>query len=449
MTYPALVLLVGAPLALGIASIALGRTAAHALAVLAAACVVAGCVIAVPGIPLVIGESALGLEQIGRLELGFLAVYGTAVTGYHYLSGRASPLPALLPAMLAAVAAGRLFGPQLLVAASFLLITALLIGLLMIAEQPDWQTGVSGAAFLILTALGGMALLFGFVLADIQRLSPGGLVTVPFVVAVLSVGLALHLGVAPLHFWVSNAFERAGPASIALAIGLLGPATVGLLLQALTALPQLVVDDEVNGYLTAGGLFTAVFGAVAALAPVRLRRRLGYVFVSDIGFVLAGTVTYTRLGVTGAALHLAHRSLMVLVLVGSIAELERSERPTGNGAPPSPYLWGTLLVGMLSFAAVPPLSGFAGAWPIYQALSLADWRLALVLAATSLVCLAALLTALGRARPALPRAWPRPRPVEWALMVLAAFGALWGLTPGPYLGAIYRAVSQLPFLKSF
>jgi hypothetical protein len=39
--------------------------------------------------------------------------------------------------------------------------------------------------------------------------------------------------------------------------------------------------------------------------------------------------------------------------------------------------------------------------------------------------------------------------VEVALMALAAFVALWGLAPGPALGAIHQAAGELPFLKPF
>jgi formate hydrogenlyase subunit 3/multisubunit Na+/H+ antiporter MnhD subunit len=296
-----------------------------------------------------------------------------------------------------------------------------------------------------------MALLFGFVLAGVQRLSPGGLVTIPFVVAVLAVGLALLLGLAPLHFWVPAAFQRAGPVSIALATGLLGPASVGLLLQALSAQPQLVVDERVNSYLSYGGLFTAIFGAFAALAPGSLRRRAGYVFVSDAGFIVAGMATYTRIGVAGAALHLAHRSLLALVLAGAAAELERAEGNAGNcgKACSAPYLWGTLLLGALSLVGLPPLSGFAAAWPIYQAVSLVDWRPATVLALTSVTCLGALLAGLGDLRREYEWPWQRPRAVEAWLLALAAFTAVWGLAPGPFLDAVHRAVSQLPFLRPF
>jgi hypothetical protein len=34
-------------------------------------------------------------------------------------------------------------------------------------------------------------------------------------------------------------------------------------------------------------------------------------------------------------------------------------------------------------------------------------------------------------------------------MALAGCLTIWGLTPGPALGAVHSAVSQLPFLKPF
>jgi multicomponent Na+:H+ antiporter subunit D len=302
---------------------------------------------------------------------------------------------------------------------------------------------------LILSSLGGVALLFGLVLAELQRLSPGGLVTVPFVVAALSVGLALQWGVAPLHAWLPTAAQRAGAASTALAVGLLGPATMGFLLQTLSAQPQLVVDERVTRYLTGGALFTAAFGAVAALAPAKLRRTLGYVLVADLGFVLMGLATTTRIGVAGAVLHLAHRSLAAVLLLGASAELEQDDRGCGEGQRPAPFLWGTLLLVSLALLGVPPLSGFAADWAIYQAVSLSDWRLAAALACTSLACLAAVLSGLGRLRRDYPRPWRRPRPVEALLLGLGGFVALWGLAPGPALGAIHSAVSELPFLKPF
>jgi formate hydrogenlyase subunit 3/multisubunit Na+/H+ antiporter MnhD subunit len=512
VSYPVLALLVGAPLVCGAAAARVGRGPAHLAAALAMFAIAGGAALARPDGYLAIGDAQLGLTPLARLELGFLAGVGALLAAYHWLSGRAALLPALLPPLAACVAAARLAGSNLLVAASFLLLAALLTSLVMIDEQPEWQASPAGAIYLTLTALGSLAVLFGFVLANLQRLSPGGLVTLPFVVAALSVGLALHWGVAPLHFWVPTAVQRAGPASAALAICLVGPAALGLVLQALAAQPQLIVDERVNRYLTGGGLFTAAFGAAAAFAPAPFRRTLGYVLVADMGLVLAGLATATRLGVAGAALHMAHRSLAALLLLGAAAELERDDRgwpdtaPTaadveardpstetgGRGdagpaleAPPEPfegrsegtrargevatragrrcprgaggagrpvagpYMWGTLLVGSLALTGAPPLGGFAANWAIYQAASLSDWRLSMALAAAEVACLAALVAALGRRRREYPRPWRRPRAVEWFLMALCAAVGLWGMAPGPALGAVHGAVGHLAFLKPF
>jgi formate hydrogenlyase subunit 3/multisubunit Na+/H+ antiporter MnhD subunit len=448
MTPLGIALLVGAPLAAGGAAAVVPARWRHQVAAAGLLAALAGTVVSRGAAPLAAGEATLSLSAIARLELAFVAAMGLALLAYHRLARRPAPLPALLPPLFASVAAGTLFARDLLVAASFLQLAALIAALVMIGEQPEWGAGLAGAIYLVLSALGGMALLFGFVLADVQRISPGGLVTVPFVVAALSVGLALQLGAAPLHAWLPNAFQRAGASAVTLAVGLVGPATLGLLLQALTAHPQLVVDERVNGLLMVGGLLTAVFGCVVALAPNKLRRTLGYVLVADLGYVLAGMATYTRIGVAGAVLHMAHRALLALVLVAAATELEREHRASED-EPVAPYMWATLLVACLSLTGVPPLSGFAANWAIYQAVALTDWRLAAALAGSSVVCLLAALSALGRQRRSYPLPWRRPRPAEAYVMALAAFAALWGLVPGPALGAVHAAVSELPFLKPF
>ena len=447
MTPLGLLLIVGVPLGAGAASALLPRRQAHGVAGASLLLMLLGVALTAGVAPLAVGETELSLTPIGRLELGYVAVMGLALLGYHFVSGRTAPLPALLPPLAAAVAAGTLFTRDLLVAASFLQLAALIAALLMIGELPEWGASLAGAIYLVLSALGGMALLFGFVLADLQRLSPGGLVTIQFVVAALTVGLGLQWGAAPLYAWVPNAFQRAGPASTTLAVSLIGPATLGLLLQALSARPQLVADERVNGFLTMGGLATAAFGAFAALAPGKPRRALGYLLVADLGYVLVGMSTYSRIGVAGAALHMAHRGLVAFLLLAAAHELERESMDSSE--PAAPYTWGTLLLAALALTGVPPLAGFAANWAVLQAASLVDWRLAATLAVLSAVSLAAALSAVGRLRGSYPLPWRRPRPVERYLMAVAALAALWGLAPGPALGAIHRAVSELAFVRPF
>ena len=183
---------------------------------------------------------------------------------------------------------------------------------------------------------------------------------------------------------------------------IVGPATLGLLIQSLSALPQLVADESVNRLLMLGGLGTAAFGAGAALAPAKLRRTLGYILVADLGLVIAGLATFSRIGLTGATLHMAHRCLVALLLLAAAAELERVDRGAPDDGRPAPYLWGTLLVGSLVLVGVPPFSGFAATWAVLQALTLSDGRLVLALARH--------LSGLPRRRPHLPGAPPAQLP---------------------------------------
>ncbi|HEU5315630.1 MAG TPA: proton-conducting transporter membrane subunit, partial [Chloroflexota bacterium] len=164
--------------------------------------------------------------------------------------------------------------------------------------------------------------------------------------------------------------------------------------------------------------------------------------------VLVGMATYTRIGVAGAALHMAHRALTAFVLAAAAHELEQENRGLEE-QPPTPYLWLALLLAVLAMTGVPPLAGFGSRWAVLQAASLVDWRLAAGLMTTSAVALLAALTALGRLRRTYPAPWRRPTSVEVYLLGAATCTALWAVVPGPMLGALHDAVSELTFLKPF
>ena len=66
MTLLSLALLVVAPVVLGALGGAVPRRAAHGLALLAMGAVLAGVLLTVPGTPLTVGNTDLGLTAIGR-----------------------------------------------------------------------------------------------------------------------------------------------------------------------------------------------------------------------------------------------------------------------------------------------------------------------------------------------------------------------------------------------
>lgn len=125
--------------------------------------------------------------------------------------------------------------------------------------------------------------------------------------ALLMVAVALRKGVFPMHSWVACAFDR-GPL---LLVTLLVNVHIGAFVVLRVAIPRLpAVAREAFPLLTDLALFTALLGALAALAEKRPRRIIGMVIISQAACILAGIESASVAGVGGA---------MVLWMVVAVA----------------------------------------------------------------------------------------------------------------------------------
>jgi formate hydrogenlyase subunit 3/multisubunit Na+/H+ antiporter MnhD subunit len=374
------------------------------------------------------------------------------------------------------------------------------------------QGGWRGAsATLTLGSLGLVIILAGLSLADVLRVSPGGLVTESFVIAVLAVGFALAIGLPPLHFWIPVVAWRGGRGSSMIALGIVVPAAVGYLVQVLGALPQLGGAALTARVLTAGGLVACVVGATGALAGGRLGRRVGYASIAGIGPVLLGLGTGTRIGVAGALVALAHHAVCTIILVATAPRVEATSGESWSDArrllrlPPTlAQATGAALarasggrvddvpdadddalplrerklprqarlhrvafvLAAVAASGIPPLGGFASRWAIMQALSLSDWRLGMAAGITALVTLGALLS--GARQGGAVRVMPAPplhTPDDGGgrrlaaqsqadgsayLIVVYAMGACaWGVAPAWAIEHAWQATAQLGYLRPF
>jgi formate hydrogenlyase subunit 3/multisubunit Na+/H+ antiporter MnhD subunit len=356
------------------------------------------------------------------------------------------------------------------------------------AGQSGWR---AATAYLTLGSLGLVIIVAGLSLADVLRVNPGGLVTESFVIAVLAAGFALAIGLPPVHFWVPVVSWRPDIGSSTLVLGVVVPATVGYLVQVLAGLPQLGGAALTARLLTVAGLLACIVGALGATSPGRLGRRVGYASIAGIGPTLLGLGMATRIGAAGALVALAHHAACMIVLVATTGAVERDagstpirgslagavsdgqtpvdQHATASGRNNRVERWRSgrrlhriaFILATLAASGIPPLSGFASRWAIMQALSLADWRLAMVVGITSLVTLAALLTSVARRSPSqvatpyhLPEAGGASNEAMRGdggglLVVYSLVTCVWGFVPAWVIEQTWRATAQLGYLRPF
>ena len=111
------------------------------------------------------------------------------------------------------------------------------------------------------------------------------------------------------------------------------------------------------------GALSIVVGALAAIGQKDMKRMLAWSSISQVGYIVLGAGLGTPMAVAGALLHFFnHATFKSLLFVNSAAVEEqagtREIDKLGGLASKMKITGGTSVVGFLSTAGVPPLSGF-------------------------------------------------------------------------------------------
>ncbi|QBI19515.1 DUF4040 domain-containing protein [Egibacter rhizosphaerae] len=233
--------------------------------------------------------------------------------------------------------------------------------------------GAQGAtrAFLV-TAVGGLALLAGFVLlglaadtfvlSEILR-SPEAVLaapTMPAIVVLILLGAFTKSAQFPFHFWLPGAMVAPTPVSTYLHAATMVKAGIYLLFR-LT--PVFGGEPVWQVPLVLFGLGTALLGAVVATKANDLKRLLAYGTVSQLGFLTGLIGIGTPLALGAAGVHLFAHALYKATLFMSVGIVDhetgtRDLRELGGLRADMPR---TALAGGLaavSMAGLPPLLGF-------------------------------------------------------------------------------------------
>jgi NADH-quinone oxidoreductase subunit N len=235
----------------------------------------------------------------------------------------------------------------------------------------------SGLKYLIIGSLGSAVLLYGLALlygatgstdfatigentADLRG-DPLFLSSLALIVT----GLAFKASVAPFHQWTPDVYEGAPTPITAFMAVATKAAAFGVLLR----LFDTALIDAANDWAPAFAVLavtTIVIGNVGAIGQSSIKRMLAYSSVAQAGYMLAGVVVSTRLGVSAVVFYLFAYAVMNLAAFAVIVARER-ETPYGDdlralhglGAD-RPWLAWPMTIAMLSLAGFPVTAGFFG-----------------------------------------------------------------------------------------
>jgi NADH-quinone oxidoreductase subunit N len=270
------------------------------------------------------------------------------------------------------------------------------------------QSLESGLKYLIIGSAGSAILLYGMALlygatgsTDFAAIAEAvraedlrGDVLFLTAIALCMTGFAFKASVAPFHQWTPDVYEGAPtPVTAFMAV-----ATKAAAFGAALRFFDFAVVGAASAWapaLAALAVASIVVGNVGALGQSSLKRLLAWSSIAQAGYMLAGVVVTTRIGIQSVVFYLF---AYVLMNIAAFAVVIARERQTGLGDDISslrglgarhPLLAWPMTIAMLSLAGLPVTIGFFGKITLIQAAVDNGWAwLAVVIVLGSAISLA-------------------------------------------------------------
>ncbi|MBP1590403.1 MAG: NADH:ubiquinone oxidoreductase [Kiritimatiellae bacterium] len=273
--------------------------------------------------------------------------------------------------------------------------------------------------------------------------------------ALLVAPLLLKCGAVPMHHWTPDTYSRAPH-----------PVSAFLLVSSQASLYGLfrvvfTIYGEAEGFpartlglaLLAVAVLSMFIGVTMALLQHDVKRLIAHHAVSQTGYMILGAATclfvlpgaaqvadFGRDALAGSFFHMMNYALYNgLLFVGAGAVIYRTGRRNldamGGLARAMPWTAVCFGVGALAIAGIPPLSGFASKWVLYESSFRLSPFLALVAMVVSLLTLASFVKVfqsmfLGPEKAGFAGVRDVPMPWGVAMVFLAVLTLLIGLFPG-------------------
>jgi NADH-quinone oxidoreductase subunit N len=267
----------------------------------------------------------------------------------------------------------------------------------------------AGLKYLVIGSVGSATLLYGLALIygasgamqfdaiaaaldseDLSRTDPLLLTGI----GLAATGLAFKASVAPFHQWTPDVYQGA-PTPITTFMAVATKAAAFAIFLRLFDHALGLAQLEWGPALAALATATIVIGNVGAIAQRSLKRLLAWSSVAQAGYLLAGVVVGSTLGLQATAFYLA---VYLLMNVAAFAVVVARERVSEHGddlasienlGQTEPWLAWPMTIAMLSLAGFPATAGFIGKFYLIDASVAGDYTwLGIVIVVGSVISLA-------------------------------------------------------------
>ncbi|HVA20380.1 MAG TPA: NADH-quinone oxidoreductase subunit N [Solirubrobacteraceae bacterium] len=253
----------------------------------------------------------------------------------------------------------------------------------------------SGLKYLIIGSVGSATLLYGLAMiygatgatgftAIAGALASGNLASDPLTltgIALCVAGLCFKASVAPFHQWTPDVYEGAPTPVTAFMAVATKAAALGVFLR-LFDVALISAQGNWAPALAVLATVTILAGNAGALGQSSLKRMLAYSSVAQAGYMLAGVVVASKLGVQATVFYLAVYVAMNMASFAVIVAREREMGTPPTQTPPvqgdsidalaglgreRPWLAWPMTISMLALAGIPATAGFIGKFYLIDA----------------------------------------------------------------------------------
>nr|ATY50953.1 NADH dehydrogenase subunit 2 [Anolis morazani] len=173
----------------------------------------------------------------------------------------------------------------------------------------------------------------------------------------LTLALAMKLGLAPTHFWLPEVLQGA-------------TMTTALLITtwqklAPMALVYLTVNNLSTMVLLTLGLLSSIIGGLGGLNQTQIRKIMAYSSIAHLGWMISISAIMTNLMIFNLMIYLIMTTALFLSLITSKSKTIQDTTTTWTV---SPTMTTMMMLLLLSLGGLPPLTGFTPKWFILEEL---------------------------------------------------------------------------------